>query len=57
MANIEIYTRPGCHYGAGALKLLQFNQRPYREYNVYVGPQRLAEMRVYPRNNLSTDLY
>jgi glutaredoxin 3 len=45
MSNIEIYTRPGCHYCAGALKLLQFNQLPYREYDVYVEPQRLAEMR------------
>ncbi|SFC31246.1 glutaredoxin domain-containing protein [Pseudoalteromonas denitrificans] len=45
MANIEIYTRPGCGYCTHAKRLLQTKGLTFNEYDVYKYPDHLTDMR------------
>jgi len=55
MANIEIYTRPGCGYCTHAKRLLNNKQLEFIEYDVYLNPEKVAQMhsrttgRTYPQ--------
>lgn len=45
MANIEIYTSPGCGYCLHAKRLLSARGLVFSEYDVYSQPARFEEMR------------
>jgi glutaredoxin 3 len=45
MANIEIYTRPGCGYCTHAKRLLTSKGLAFAEYDAYKNPERASEMR------------
>jgi glutaredoxin 3 len=45
MANIEIYTRPGCGYCTHAKRLLTSKGLAFTDYDVHKNPERASEMR------------
>jgi len=45
VANIEIYTRPGCGYCTHAKRLLTSKGLAFTEYDAYANPERASEMR------------
>ncbi|MDF2178088.1 glutaredoxin domain-containing protein [Aliiglaciecola sp. CAU 1673] len=45
MANVEVYTSPGCAYCTMVKRLFDNKGVTYQEYDVYAQPEHLSELR------------
>lgn len=57
MKNIEIYTRPGCGYCAHAKTLLSNEGLDYIEHDIFLVPEKLAEMQTRTANRTFPQIF